>query len=111
MREEQKVIKQEQTRTLKVKKKSKPPVFNERKTLPKEKEFPRGPASSSDPETINVEPKVIESRKPREKEILLNLNERQRRADTQIQRREKIIRAQNTEFGRLKAEMEKSENH
>lgn len=105
-REDFKNIKLEQTRTLKVTRKFKQQVFNESKTLPNEKPFPRRPASSSDPEIIYFEPKIIESRKPPEKETLLNLNERQRRADIESARRETINREQNTELGRLLTEMQ-----
>ena len=99
-------LKLEQTRILKVTQKYKLPVLVKRKTLPNKKQFPRRSASSSEPENIFFEQKIIEPRKPRDKEIILNLNERQRRADIETVRREKIIRAQNTELGRLKAEME-----
>jgi len=105
-REDFKNIKLEQTTTLKVKQEYKPPVFIERKTFPNKKPFPRRRVSSSDPENNFIKQKIVEPRKPRDKEILLNLNERQHRADIETARREKIIRAQNTGLGRLKAEME-----
>ena len=57
-REDFKNIKREQTRTLKVTRKFKQPVFKESKTLPNKKQFPRRPASSSDPEVIYFEPKI-----------------------------------------------------
>ena len=57
-------------------------------------------------ENIFPEKNFFKPRKPRSNEILLNLNERKRRADIETEHREKILRAQNTELGRLKAEME-----
>jgi len=105
-REDFKVIKREQTRSLKVTRKYKPPVLLTRKASPKKKKTPRRSQSVTDSENSFPEQRIFESRKPAGQEKLLSLNERQRRADVETARREKILLAQNTDLGRLKAEME-----
>jgi hypothetical protein len=106
-REEVKIIKHEQSKTLKVIRKYKPPVLNQRKTLSSKKKNFRLSESSPDFEKSFPEQKTYEDRKTRSKEKLLTLNERQQRAVIESARREKNYRARNSELGRLKAGMEK----
>ena len=98
-------LKQEQKRTLQVSKKFKTPVLIKRRNFPSKKELLR----QSEPalESFFPDKKNFESQKPRSQEKLLNLQERQRRADIKIANREKFRRAQNTELGKLKAEIQR----
>lgn len=106
-RKDFKNIKLEQTRTLEEIRKYKPPTVVIRKTAPIKKKISRQPEPSTEPEKVFPERNFFEPRKSRSKEKLLNLNERQRRADIENVRREQMTRAQNSELGRLKREVEK----
>ncbi len=98
-------LKQGQKRTLQVSKKFKTPVLIKRKTFPNKKKLLR----RQEPVLENFFPdkKNLGAQKPRSQEKLLNLNERQLRADIKIANRKKFRRAQNTELGKLKAEIKK----
>jgi hypothetical protein len=98
-------LKQEQKRTLQVSKKFKTPVLIKRKTFPGKKELLRQPESVL--ENFFPDKKNFESEKPGSQEKRLNLKERQRRADIEIANRAKFRRAQNTELGKLKAEIKR----
>ena len=98
-------LKQEQKRTLQVSKKFKAPVLNKRKTFPRRKELQEPSESPPALEIFFPDKKNFKPQKPRSQEKPLNIKERQRRADSEIASREKFLRAQNTELGRLKAEI------
>lgn len=98
-------LKQEQKRTLQVSKKFKTPVLIKRRTFPRKKELLEQSESSPVLENFFPDKKNFEPQRPHLKEKRLNIKERQRRGDIEIASREKFLRAQNTEWGRLKAEI------
>lgn len=106
-REDFKKIKQEYARTLKTARQYKPPVIVLKRTVPIKKKISRLPESPPALEIFFPEQKIFEPQKRRSEEKLLNLKERQLRADIEQVRREKDLRAQNTDLGRLKVAIKK----
>jgi len=106
VRQNLKTIKLEHSKSVGVTKNFKKPVLVRKKTFRSSKEIVEQSESDQNLEIFFPQEKIFQPQKPRSKEKPLNLNERQYRADGKSSSQKKILHAQNTDLGRLKAEMQ-----